>query len=100
MKTTVSKWACNFCGRTEDEVADLIVATFKLAICDECVATCTEIIAEAKKPPDVKVRVTISNAGQPVAESAREDAGLIPRSTIEAELRAGRVGPNTRRDSR
>jgi hypothetical protein len=44
--------------------------------------------------------VTISNAGQPVAESAREDAGLIPRSTIEAELRAGRVGPSTRRDSR
>ncbi|MBU9147517.1 ClpX C4-type zinc finger protein, partial [Burkholderia multivorans] len=51
MKTTVSKWACNFCGRTEDEVADLIVATFKLAICDECVATCTEIIAEARRSP-------------------------------------------------
>ncbi|MBR8188264.1 ClpX C4-type zinc finger protein [Burkholderia vietnamiensis] len=94
------KWTCDFCNRTEDEVADIVVTPSEVAICDECVATCTEIIAEAKKPPDVKVRVTISNAGQPVAESAREDAGLIPRSTIEAELRAGRVGPSTRRDSR
>lgn len=94
------KWICDFCNRTEDEVADIVVTPSEVAICDECVATCTEIIAEAKKPPDVKVRVTISNAGQPVAESAREDAGLIPRSTIEAELRVGRVGPSTRRDSR
>lgn len=71
------KWICDFCNRTEDEVADIVVMPSEVAICDECVATCTEIIAEAKKPPDVKVRVTISNAGQMVTESVDDEAARI-----------------------
>ncbi|WP_244140921.1 ClpX C4-type zinc finger protein [Burkholderia vietnamiensis] len=51
MKINVSKWVCNFCNRTEDEVAHIVVTQSEVAICDECVATCAEIIAEAKKPP-------------------------------------------------
>ncbi|MCA8339835.1 ClpX C4-type zinc finger protein [Burkholderia multivorans] len=61
------KWTCDFCNRTEDEVAHIVVTPSEVAICDECVATCAELVAEAKKPSDVKVKVTINNVGQPVA---------------------------------
>ncbi|MBU9340685.1 ClpX C4-type zinc finger protein [Burkholderia multivorans] len=43
------KWTCDFCNRTEDEVAHIVVTPSEVAICDECVATCTELIAEAKE---------------------------------------------------
>ncbi|MDN8030034.1 ClpX C4-type zinc finger protein [Burkholderia multivorans] len=61
------KWTCDFCNRTEDEVAHIVVTPSEVAICDECVATCAELVAEAKKSSDAEVKVTISNAGQPVA---------------------------------
>ncbi|WP_321951016.1 ClpX C4-type zinc finger protein [Burkholderia cenocepacia] len=82
----VSKWACNFCDRTEDDVANIVVGPSDVAICDECVVTCSEIIADANKPAGATVTVTINNVGWPVELHA--DAGLIPRSTSEAELRA------------
>ncbi|WP_081056187.1 ClpX C4-type zinc finger protein [Burkholderia vietnamiensis] len=74
------KWTCDFCNRTEDEVADIVVTPSEVAICDECVATCAEIIAEASRPSDVKVKVTINNVGQPIAAPAKEDADPIPSS--------------------
>lgn len=64
------KWTCDFCNRTEDEVAHIVVTPSEVAICDECVATCNELIAEASRPSDVKVKVTINNVGRPVAASA------------------------------
>ncbi|MDN7609883.1 ClpX C4-type zinc finger protein [Burkholderia multivorans] len=51
------KWTCDFCNRTEDEVAHIVVTPSEVAICDECVATCNELIAEASRPSDVKVKV-------------------------------------------
>ena len=37
---------CSFCGRTEDEVMKLIAGPQGAFICDECVAICSDIIAE------------------------------------------------------
>ncbi|WP_254215480.1 ClpX C4-type zinc finger protein [Burkholderia multivorans] len=54
------KWTCDFCNRTEDEVAHIVVTQSEVAICDECVATCNELIAEASRPSDVKVKVRIN----------------------------------------
>ncbi|WP_111996834.1 ClpX C4-type zinc finger protein [Burkholderia cepacia] len=44
------KWICDFCNRTEDEVAHVVVTQSEVAICSECVVLCTEIIAASKKP--------------------------------------------------
>ncbi|RQZ78822.1 hypothetical protein DF056_20735 [Burkholderia cepacia] len=70
MKITLSKWACDFCNRTEDEAAHIVTTPSEVAICDECVATCTEIIGYSEKggaqrvhnwkyrgiPPEVKIQ--------------------------------------------
>ncbi|EEE04586.1 ClpX C4-type zinc finger protein [Burkholderia multivorans] len=77
MKINVSKWVCNFCNRTEDEVAHIVVTQSEVAICNECVATCNELIAEASRPSDVKVKVTINNTGQVVTESVEDEAARI-----------------------
>ncbi|WP_431207489.1 ClpX C4-type zinc finger protein [Burkholderia cepacia] len=77
MKINVSKWVCNFCNRTEDEVAHIVVTPSEVAICDECVATCNEIIAEASRPSDVKIKVTISNTGQLVTEPAEAHSDRV-----------------------
>lgn len=37
---------CVFCGKRADAVKKLIMATLNIAICDECVAVCNEILAE------------------------------------------------------
>jgi hypothetical protein len=40
-------WACSFCGKTQDEVRNLIAGP-DVYICDECVELCNDIIlAEA-----------------------------------------------------
>lgn len=33
---------CSFCGKDQEEVHKLIVASEKLAICDECVFSCLD----------------------------------------------------------
>ena len=38
---------CSFCKRTEDKVARLIAGPPGIAICDECVDTCHDLLAEA-----------------------------------------------------
>ncbi len=77
MKINVSKWVCNFCNRTEDELSNIVVGPSDVAICDECVTTCAEIIGSASRPSDVKVKVTISNTGKLVTESAEDEAARI-----------------------
>jgi ATP-dependent Clp protease ATP-binding subunit ClpX len=47
---------CSFCGKPGDKVASIVCGpTPDIAICDECVEVCTEIIAEqtssAPTPP-------------------------------------------------
>lgn len=46
LKNGDSKVRCSFCGKTEDEVIKLIAGPQGAFICDECIAICSEIIAE------------------------------------------------------
>jgi ATP-dependent Clp protease ATP-binding subunit ClpX len=48
-----SQYLCSFCNKSQDEVDRLIAGPNGVAICDECVALCGEIIAEeqAQKEP-------------------------------------------------
>ena len=46
LKNGESMVRCSFCGRTEDEVLKLIAGPQGAYICDECVAICSDIIAE------------------------------------------------------
>lgn len=39
-------YVCSFCGRGQDEVQRLIAGPGNVFICDECVAMCSQIIAE------------------------------------------------------
>lgn len=43
---------CSFCGSKKDEVKDLIVAIDNVAICDECVMNCLDILVYG--PPELK----------------------------------------------
>lgn len=45
--------ACDFCGKTQNEVRHLIEGPKNIHICDECIELCTEIISE--KTPKNKV---------------------------------------------
>ncbi|HIC7208577.1 ClpX C4-type zinc finger protein [Burkholderia vietnamiensis] len=54
MKITLSKWVCNFCNQTEDDVAHIVTGPSNVAICDECVAICAEVIAKAHNPSNVQ----------------------------------------------
>jgi hypothetical protein len=40
---------CSFCGKPRREVEQLIAGP-GVAICDECITVCNEIIAESKAP--------------------------------------------------
>jgi ATP-dependent protease Clp ATPase subunit len=40
---------CSFCDKRDDEVEQLVAGpTIEIAICDECVVLCCEIIAEQR----------------------------------------------------
>lgn len=47
----VTKLACDFCGKDQDEVEKLIAGPRHVAICNECVTLCVEIIDEEKTEP-------------------------------------------------
>jgi len=39
---------CSFCGKREDEVESMVAGRWGVAICNECVDLCAEIIAEQR----------------------------------------------------
>ncbi|WP_174959651.1 hypothetical protein [Burkholderia aenigmatica] len=65
---------------TQQAIAVLIGAMVKQ------VTRLNQAVAVANDPSDLGVKMTINNAGRPVELHA--DAGLIPRSVVEAELDA------------
>jgi ATP-dependent Clp protease ATP-binding subunit ClpX len=50
----VTKFGCDFCGKSQDDVASLIVGPKSVCICNECVAQCVQIV-------DAKAAETESN---------------------------------------
>lgn len=44
MVKTQTLYACDFCGKTENEVEHLIAGPARVAICEECVACCLDIV--------------------------------------------------------
>lgn len=50
MARTARDVRCSFCGKAQDQVKRLIVGPNGVAICDECVSLCNEIIAEEAPP--------------------------------------------------
>ena len=49
MKVQVAtKFGCDFCGKTEGEVVDLILGRKSISICNECVDICVETVQKAR----------------------------------------------------
>ena len=44
-----SEARCSFCGKKADEV-EVLIQSLRAYICDECVATCSDIVAEHRRP--------------------------------------------------
>jgi len=42
----VADYRCSFCGKRQDQVKRLVAGQHEVAICDECVSLCREIIDE------------------------------------------------------
>ncbi len=66
-KENNSKFACSFCGKTQDQVQRLIAGP-DVFICDECVALCNEILTQDKITEEI------------------EDGGLVPPKEIKRVL--------------
>ncbi|MFN5928678.1 MAG: ClpX C4-type zinc finger protein, partial [Roseiflexaceae bacterium] len=49
MNSNRGVYNCSFCGRSQDEVQRLIAGPPPIFICDECVAICHQVIAEARQ---------------------------------------------------
>ena len=42
---------CSFCGKTNSEVDQLVAATDKLCICDECIMSCVKLLVYGEPEP-------------------------------------------------
>jgi len=47
----VADYRCSFCGKRQDQVKKLIAGPSRVYICDECVALCSDIIANPPSAP-------------------------------------------------
>ncbi|HUA04299.1 MAG TPA: ClpX C4-type zinc finger protein [Solirubrobacteraceae bacterium] len=51
-RRSVESIRCSFCGKPRNQVASLVAGpTPGVAICNECVALCAEIVSEQGAPP-------------------------------------------------
>lgn len=47
-------FVCDFCGKNQTEVERMIAGPQPMAICNECVDGCVEIIADSRKAREAK----------------------------------------------
>jgi len=47
----MADYRCSFCGKRQDQVKKLIAGPSRVYICDECVALCSDIIANPPSAP-------------------------------------------------
>ncbi|MBV8220711.1 MAG: hypothetical protein JO325_19785 [Solirubrobacterales bacterium] len=51
-RRSVESIRCSFCGKPRSQVASLVAGpTAAVAICNECVALCAQIVSEESAPP-------------------------------------------------
>ena len=62
---------CSFCGKSNEEVEQMIAANDKIAICDECVMSCLEILVYGEPDPIV---INLEEEGE-VNDSSEADGG-------------------------
>ena len=52
----MADYRCSFCGKRQDEVKKLIAGPNRVYICNDCVALCSEIIANPPSAPAATTR--------------------------------------------
>lgn len=54
MKKTAVLFYCDFCGKNQHQVAQLVMGPNDIGICDGCVTLATTVIAKNSPAPDVQ----------------------------------------------
>jgi ClpX C4-type zinc finger len=86
---------CSFCGKGQSQV-EVLIAGPGVAICNECVDLCDEIVADARSSGPVPPRGPARPAPSALAarngpyQPARDSVLLIVRSTRSGARRGGR----------
>jgi ATP-dependent protease Clp ATPase subunit len=62
MRVKLTKFACDFCSKTQDDAKALIRGPKDVCICDECVALSAEIIANKGAPPEAPAAQAVVTA--------------------------------------
>ena len=99
MEENTVKQYCSFCGKSEDEVLKLIEGPNGIAICDECIEECNDILereyeeADTPKndafklltPEEIKARLDEYIIGQDAAKKVLSVACLLYTSDAADE---------------
>ncbi|MGQ7937369.1 ClpX C4-type zinc finger protein [Paraburkholderia sp. D1E] len=54
MKSSNGIWLCDFCGKTQHAAESIVHGPDGVAICDECIDLCKEIVDERRGRPERK----------------------------------------------
>ncbi len=81
--------ACSFCGRNEHQVMFLIPSPSGVYICDECVETCSELIAESlaeSGAAESTEELTFANLPKPIEIKEKLDEHVIGQDRAKEVL--------------
>ncbi len=84
-KTKGSRY-CSFCGRNENQVNNLVMSPTGLFICEYCVDTCAEIIAETEAAMAQPEVFTLDNLPRPTQIKATLDEYVIGQDEAKIAL--------------
>ncbi len=79
-------YLCSFCTRGQDEVQRLIAGPGGVFICDECVALCTQIIAEERASKPAQQPVKLGRVPAPVRIREQLDQYVIGQERAKKVL--------------
>ncbi|WP_416339117.1 ClpX C4-type zinc finger protein [Paraburkholderia sp. CNPSo 3076] len=72
MKSANDVLLCDFCGNSQHVAKLLVRGIADAAICDDCIATCGEIVAEARAQTEDRTPSTVDAAKAWVAKAIRK----------------------------
>jgi ATP-dependent Clp protease ATP-binding subunit ClpX len=79
-------YVCSFCARSQEEVQRLIAGPGGVFICDECVALCTQIIAEEQATKPVQPALEIGHVPPPTRIREHLDQYVIGQERAKKVL--------------